>query len=92
MSKGLISDSHHSDTRVSHVSSILFALVGIVLFHVSLQSAGLCAGVVALFAGKRFLTAMGENVPPQVAGLCAFVVAPFARKRFITSVGEQVPL
>ena len=52
--------------------------------------ARLCAGVVALFAGKRFLTTVGENVPPQVTGLGKCVVAPFASIGFLTSVYEHM--
>ena len=40
----------------------LLALIGIVLFHVAFQRARSCAGVVALFASKRFLTSVGEPV------------------------------
>ena len=44
------------------VSLLLLALIGIVLFHVDFQRARSCARVVALFAGKRFLTSVSEPV------------------------------
>ena len=62
------------------------------LFHVSLQSAGLCAGVVALFASKRFLTSVGELVGLQRIGSSTLVIALIAAEGLLTTVGEHVIL
>ena len=51
-----------SGYQLQTAASFSFALIGIVLYQVSLQLARLCAGVVALFAGKGFVTSVGEPV------------------------------
>ena len=48
--------------RLLHTVSVVFALIGVVPLHVSVYMARMCGGVVALFAGKRFLTSVGEPV------------------------------
>ena len=51
-----------SGNLLQAVSLFLFSFIGSVPFHVSLQMARSCAGIVALFAGERFLASVGEHV------------------------------
>ena len=81
-----------SGYRLQTLSSFLFALIGAVLFHVSLQSDRSCAGILALFAGKRFLTSVGELVPLQSDSFYTLVVALIAGEGLPSTVGEHVRL
>ena len=59
-------------------------------FHVSLQIARLCGGVLALFAGKRFLTSVGESVCLKATSYCTLVIALIATEGLLPTVGEHV--
>ena len=63
-----------------------------VLSHVHLQVLGLFAGIVALLAGKRFLTSVWKHVKVQTIGLTARVAALLTQKGIFSSVFELVPL
>ena len=51
---------------------------------------GLCGGVVALFAGKRFLTSVGEPVVLKVNSYYTLVIALIAAEGLLSTVDEHV--
>ena len=54
--------------------------------------AGLCAGVVAPFAGKRLLASVGEPVFLKITSHCTLVIALIAAVGLLSNVGEHMPL
>ena len=58
--------------------------------HVRLEVNSLCAGKAALFAGKRFLTSVGELVPLQSDSFSTLVVALIAGEGLLSTVGEHM--
>ena len=64
----------------------------VVLFHMYLQITRPFAGVVALFAGKRFLAGVWKHVILHTTVVATRIVALFTSKGLFSSVSELVSL
>ena len=74
------------------VASFLFTLICIVLIHVTLHIVRPCAGVVALFANKRFFTSVGELMTLKLTSFSTLVIALLATEGLLPTVDEHVLL
>ena len=58
--------------------------------YMRLEIIGFSAGVIALFATKRFFSGMNQHVALEVWGCCGRVIALCASKRLLTTMNQHM--
>ena len=77
---------------ISILALLIFVLCRMFFHHVSLESRGLSALVVAMFTGKRLLTSVRSHVLFKRDGLGAGIVALVTLKGLLSRMSEHVSL